>query len=31
MNLSFKIILLEMTGKQSQNFTFEKNAEKDTL
>lgn len=31
MNLSFKILLLEMTGKQSQNYTFDKNNEKDTL
>jgi len=31
MNLSFKTLLLEMTGKQWQNYTLEKNTEKDTL
>ena len=31
MNLSFKTLLLEMTVKQWQNYTLEKNTEKDTL
>ena len=26
MNLSFKTLLLEMTGKQPQNYTFDKSA-----